>query len=515
MTWVDRVLLELAPRWALRRIRARVAGAALTRHYEAASSGPRTQGWRRPSSDPNAASAPALSALRNTARDVIRNNPYAAAAVSTLVDHVVGWGILGAPENGNRAAAARWRAWAETTACDPEGRLDFAGLQKQVLRTVIESGEVLVRRRVRLREDGLPIPLQLQVLEPDYLDVSKDGITNAGGGRIIQGVEFNPIGQRIAYWLHREHPGSLVPGAGFGQSDRIPASEILHVWHAGRPGQVRGVSWFAPVLLRLKDLDDYEDAALVKQKVAACLAVITTDVEGTGAPLGRTTDGEAQIDMLEPGLILNAPAGRTISVVNPPDVSEHDAFVSTTLRAIASALGLGYEDLTGDYANMPFSAARMSRLRLQARVEDWRWTMLVPQFLDPVWTWAMQLAATVDPAIPGGRRVPVEWTAPAMPMVDPAQEGLAYMRNIRAGIMTLSEAIRERGYHPAAMLKEMAADNARLDELGLRLDSDARYLTQAGQFQSMLGGGTPDELPAEEPAEEPVPAVTRNGRPAR
>ena len=70
-----------------------------------------------------------------------------------------------------------------TTACDADGRLDFAGIQKQALRTVVESGEVLVRRRIRRPEDGLPIPLQLQVLEPDHLDATRDGITTPNGGR--------------------------------------------------------------------------------------------------------------------------------------------------------------------------------------------------------------------------------------------------------------------------------------------------------------------------------------------
>lgn len=479
--WFDRITLPLFPRWTLRRQRARVAAELLARHYEAAASGRRTQGWRRSGSDPNAAAAGALGPVRNTARDLVRNNPYAESALTTIVDHVVGWGILAAPAGGTKSAAAsRWTAWADTAACDADGRLDFAGLQKQVLRTVVESGEVLVRRRIRRPEDGLPIPLQLQVLEPDFLDTMKDNIRTPNGGWILQGIEFSPIGQRVAYWLFRTHPGAILPGAVY-TSDRIPASEILHVWHAARPGQTRGVSWFAPVIRRLRDLDDYEDASLMKQKIAACLAVVMTDADGAAAPIGRRTEADESIDTLEPGSILNAPAGRTVTVVDPPQVSEHDQFVKTNLRSVATALGLTYEDLTGDYAGMPFSAARMSRLRHWSRVEDWRWGMLIPQFCDPVWAWAMQAAAVIDPRI--DPETAVTWTAPAMPMIDPAQEGLAYARNIRAGIMSLSEVLRERGYVPSEVLAEMAADYKTLDRLGLKLDSDPRYLTQAGQLQ--------------------------------
>ena len=70
-------------------------------------------------------------------------------------------------------------------------------------------------------------------------------------------------------------------------------------------------------------------------------------------------------------------------------------------------------------------------------------------------------------------------------MVDPAQEGLAYLRNIRAGIMTQSEAIRERGYDPEKFFAEYAANNKTLDRLGIVLDSDPRRMTQAGQAQAV------------------------------
>ena len=144
-------------------------------------------------------------------------------------------------------------------------------------------------------------------------------------------------------------------------------------------------------------------------------------------------------------------------------------------------LGVTYEDLTGDYTNLPFSAARMSRIRHWIRVMDWRWMMLIPQFCDPVWAWAMEAAKILGYGQPPAAR----WTAPPMPMLDPDKEGLAYQRNIRTGIQTLSEAIRERGYDPDELLAEIAADNQKLDDLELALDSDPRRMTQAGQVQAV------------------------------
>lgn len=486
VTRFDRLTMPIAPRWTLKRIRSRIAADLLARHYDSASHGRRTSGWRRPSSDANAAVQSGLRPLRDQARDLARNNSYAAAILATIADNVVGYGIVATPAKSANAALrqrvlALWGAWADTTACDADGRQDFAGLQKQVIRTVAESGECLVRRRWRRPEDGLPIPMQLQVLEPDYLDDTKNAMLPNGAGRIIQGKEFNPIGRCIAYWLYPEHPGASLTtgGAAFGSSQRVPASEILHIFRPERPGQIRGISWFAPIMLRLKDFDDYADAALMKQKIAACLAVILTDLDGSASPLGTLDSADSRIDTLEPGMIANFPAGKTATIVNPPSISEHAAYASSVLHEIATGVGVAYESMTGNFAEVSFSSARMSRLREWARVEDWRWRLLIPQLCDPVWAWAMTAAALA--AQPITNAPTAEWTPTPMPMIEPDREGLAYQRNLRIGAITWPEMVRERGYIPDAHLAEIAEWNTRLDAAGIILDSDPRKTTQAGQ----------------------------------
>jgi lambda family phage portal protein len=481
MHWLDRLTSELAPRWTLRRIRARMATDLVARHYEANAAGRRTQGWVRSTTDANAAQGASLSRVRDAARDLVRNNAYATSALDTIVDDTVGWGIVGVPVKGSRgreAAMQAWTAWAESTACDADGRQDFYGIQKQVMRTVVEAGECLVRRRWRRPEDALPLPMQVQVLEPDFLDMTRDGQRLPNGHLIIQGIEYDLLGRRAAYYLLKEHPGAaLVGGTSIGVSSRIDAREVVHVFKPGRPGQARAISWFANVLVRMKDFDEYEDATLMKQKIAACLAVITSDVDAAVPALGERQAGTPEIDALEPGMILNAPPGRSITVVDPPAVNEHAVYAQTQLRAIATGLGVTYEDLTGNYENLPFSAARMSRLRHWARVTGWRWQMLIPQFCDPVWNWAMEAAQVANRITTAPRAT---WTAPPMQMIEPDKEGLAIARNIRTGITSLSEALRERGYDPDDLLTELAADFERLDELGLVLDSDPRKMSQAG-----------------------------------
>lgn len=494
-SWLDRAVSYLSPGRGLRRTRARIASDLLVRHYEAAATGRRTQGWRRTAGDANAVMATSLARLRENARDLVRNNAHATRAVGTIANQVVGWGIVA--KTRNKRAEQAWKDWSGTRACDAEGRHDFAGLQKLAMRGIVESGEVLIRRRWRLPIDGLPLPFQLQLLEPDYIDTSRTEAKLPNGGRIVQGIEYDPVGRRAAYWLFPEHPGAAVStfGSAGGGSRRFSAEDILHVFHQERIGQVRAVSWFAPVILKMKDYDEYDDATLMKQKIAACLAVITSDMDGTVPALGTGDDTQNPgIDSIEPGAIINAPPGRTITVIDPPSVRDYADYSKVSLQTIAAGLGVTYEDLTGDYTDLPFSAARMSRLAHQSRIEDWRWRTMIPQLCDPVWGWAMEAAAVMGIV---GEDPGAAWTADAPAAIDPSAEALAFQREVRGGSKSWSEAVRERGYDPDEVLKEIAADNKKFDQFKIILDSDPRTTTQAGLPRDATASAAPSPAPQE------------------
>ncbi|WP_247599377.1 phage portal protein [Sphingomonas sp. PAMC26645] len=140
----------------------------------------------------------------------------------------------------------------------------------------------MLRRRWRRLSDRLPLPFQMQVLEPDYIDPSKHGPLAAApgvnGGFLINGVQFTPIGTREGYWLYNGHPGSgRTTSLG---STFIPAVDIAHVFRADRPEMEHGATWLAPIVLRMKDFADFEDAQLTRQKLAsAFVGVVKLRVE--------------------------------------------------------------------------------------------------------------------------------------------------------------------------------------------------------------------------------------------
>lgn len=493
MNVLDRFFESIAPQYAAKRIAARrkiesnKAAIGFLRAYEGAAKGRRTDGWRTLGTSANAETRRALTTLRDRSRDLVRNNPYAARAVNVLAANMVGYGIKTTIKTRNKKAAPKlqsaWVEWAESTQCDVLGQHDMYGLQELIARTIVESGEAIVRRVWRTQKDGLTVPMQLQVLEPDYIDTTKDGeIYN--GNEILQGIEYDKQGHRVAYWLYDTHPGDFYSFARSSYtSKRHDAKDILHVYRVDRAGQVRGVPWFAPVILRLRDLDEYEDAQLVRQKIAACFAAFIHDMEAPDEGVGK--DPEDLTERLEPGAIQRLPAGTNITLANPPTVQGYNEYMSTTLHAIAAGLGIPYESLTGDYKQVNFTSGKMGRSEFHALLDVWQWKMLVPQLCGGVFRWFLEAADLAGYQTQGAN---AKYVPPRRVMVDPTREIPAQIRAIRGGLQTLFGGIREMGYEPADFLAEMAEGNELIDSLGLVLDSDARKVSQQGLTQARPEG---------------------------
>lgn len=241
MNALDRAIGYFSPERAFRRAQFRAA--AVTFAYDGAKSGRRTDGWLAAGGDANTEVGASLINLRNRSRDLLRNNPYASKAITELVGNAVGTGIVPQAKTGNPALDktidGEWPFFAEN--CDPGGQLDFYGMQALIVRTTAESGDGIVRFRQRLTQDGFRVPLQLQVLEGDFLDVART--MGTATGHIIQGVQFNMIGQREAYWLYNYHPGGvymLNPRGGI-LSQPVPAAEVMHPVFGAVPAISSGI----------------------------------------------------------------------------------------------------------------------------------------------------------------------------------------------------------------------------------------------------------------------------------
>lgn len=457
--------------------------------YEAAGTGRRSAGWATTSTGPNVTALPNLTALRARARYGARNDPYAAGALDKLVSNTIGTGITPKPQHPNATLRAvmqdLWSDWCDEA--DADGVLEFYGLQALMTRAVYEAGECFARLRSRRASDGLSVPLQVQILEADFVPLGLNTKTPAGN-RIRAGIEFNAIGQRVAYWLHPEHPGETPQGGlSLAKLTRVPAENILHIYEPLRPGQLRGIPQAAPVLLRLRALDQFDDATLFRQQVANLFAgfIKRPAPDGTDPLTGKTPDYDAShtpIAALEPGTMQELLPGEDVEFANPPGAGgEYPNFMRQQLLAVATGYGLPYEVLTGDLVGVSDRAIRVVLNEFRRRIQQRQWAVFVHQFCRPIrnrWLDLAVLSGAINiPDYAQNARVyrRTKWAPQGWAYIHPVQDVQAKKLEVRAGFRSRSDVVLEQGYDAEGIDAEQAADNQRADSLGLRYDSDPRH----------------------------------------
>ncbi len=457
--------------------------------YDGTGGGRRALAWMPGNPGAVAALSLAQDELRAKSRDLVRRNAWAAAGIEAFVANAIGTGIkpqsMVHDQTIREAIHSLWWDWCEQA--DAASLTDFYGLQALATRAMLEGGEALIRLRYRRTEDGLPVALQIQVLEAEHLPTTMN--RDLSGGNVIRaGIEFDRLGRRVAYHLYRSHPndGLLAPMSSQGGMDtvRVDATEVIHLFRPLRPGQIRGEPWLTRALVKLNELDQYDDAELVRKKTAAMFAGFITRMAPEDNLMGESSadaNGVALAGM-EPGTLQILEPGEDIKFSAPADVgSSYAEFMRQQFRAVAAAMGITYEMLTGDLTQVNYSSIRAGLLEFRRRCEALQHGVIVHQLCRPIWrAWMDQavLEGAID--LPGYRKdrrnyQAAKWIPQGWSWVDPQKEFNAMKLAIRAGLMSRSEAISGNGYDAEDVDREIAADNARADALGLVFDSDARH----------------------------------------
>lgn len=494
--------------------------------YEGGSQAPRVARWRPTTGGPNTVLSGSLPLLRSRSRDARRKDGLADNAIETWVTNIVGTGIkpqFATPDKDfNKVLAAAWLEW--TDHADADGRFDFYGLQALAVSSTAEGGDCFVRLRTRLPGDGLSVPLQLQLLEGEYCPDEKNEMA-ASGNFIRCGVEFDLVGRRVAYWLYRFHPADWVVNnmmMGDLMPTRVPASEIVHLALGKRPGMIRGEPWLTRALIKLHELDKFDDAQLVRQQIAALFAgfVKSDTPEGTGdeqelfAAQGSPDSDAVALASLEPGTMQVLPPGKSVEFSEPPEPGNtYEAYMRQQERRVAVAVGVLYEQVSGDYSKTNDRQFRAAVNEFRRRCGMLQHHLVVYQFCRPIllrWAEYAVISGRVSP--PAGITVAdiarAKWIPQGWAYLNPVQDVQAKKDEVRAGFASRAEKVSERGYDVEEMDQEIAADNERADELGLIFDSDPRRTAGSGANSASAkegGDRQPDDQerdPANEPATE-------------
>ena len=482
--------------------------------FEGARSRRRLSGWH-----PSRASMKQLISadgeeLRARSRDLCRNNPYVASAKEAFVAALVGTGIkpsvlLKDQQDLKDEIQQAWRRW--TDECDFSDTTDLYGLQALVAHALFEAGECFIRfRSGSNNEDG--VPLQIQLLESEMLPYNKNHMAE-GGNQIINGIELDDEDRRVAYWFYSVYPGDPYYRAHPLTYVRVPASEVLHIYRPLRPGQMRGAPWITPAIVRLFNVDAFDDAELERKKLAAMYAGFITsgapeDVfdEETNMPPGDYSGlnsgagpNDGPFPVLEPGTIQSLLPGEEITFSAPADSgTTYEPWQYRQMLAISAGMGVPYMSATGDNGKANYSSSRQSLVDFRNRLAQLQHSCMVFQMCRPIWRrWITEAVLSGEVDIPDyatNKRdyLSVKWIPPRFDWIDPLKDLMAEKLAVDNGFKSRSDVIEESGFDPEETDRRIAADQKREKDMGILLTDSPLGLSLSKA--PMADDSDPDEI---------------------
>ena len=446
--------------------------------YDGALTSRLTGNWMPGGLDLNALVATASPQLRARVRDLVRNFPPFARAVNAIVAFTVGKGsrfqslaVLpdGSPDfTARRQIEERFRAWMETA--DVTGKLHLYELQQLAKRQECESGEFIARFMApRHRRQALAV----QMFESENLSAwnPKGQVDKTD---IWQGVEYDIFtGEPVAYHFQTSYAWQQV------SSWREEAKNVLHGFQRLRPGQLRGITPFAPAVLLARDMGDYTGAEIDAAKMGAkWLAFVksadpalTQSMRGLGGNVGAAE--QTRIEWLENAVIEYLNQGEDIAIApgsqRPGD--SFDRFARFVLRMVAITADIPYEILSGDYQGINYSTSKASRNDFSMFLAPHQFRMEA-HFTRPIFYRWLDAEAVGQDYLKGywldpARYRKAMWIPAGMPSVDPLRDGKSNIDAIASGIRSPQTVILGEGHDPEEVVMQRAAWKALCEKYGV------------------------------------------------
>lgn len=479
-----------------------------------------TAAWlpSRGSADADALPARELTLAR--VRDVVRNNPVAAAGVDRIVDLIVGPGLrLSAKPDGvalgiddphelrdfARAMQAEWRLFAEDPRflCDARRTASMNGLFRLLARTLTIADEAAAALTWR-ETPGARYATCVQTIDPDRLS-NPDGA--ADSATLRGGVEMDIFGAPVAYHVRNAHAGDWWAGMETSTWTRVPREAswgrpvFVHGFEPKREGQTRAISTFNALLGRLRMVSKHAETELESATVNALYAAFvesalpSEEVKGRLDPSTSTAVGDMFMYFKDNPVRLAGsripvlPPGSKITMNHAPrQTAAFGDFQSVFLASIASALGISYEQLSMDWSKTNYSSARAALNEVWRSVSRLR-AVFVEQVATPIYYAVLEeafdrgylrLPASARPVgLPAGlddfevfQLMPgaftrARWLGPGRGYVDPVKEAEGASMRMSSLTSTLERECAEQGEDYEEVLAQAAIEKAAREELGL------------------------------------------------
>jgi lambda family phage portal protein len=448
--------------------------------------------------------------LRARSAQLFKQNLYARGIIRRLITNEINVGlhleatpeekILGFEEDGladwTEDVENRFKLWEQSPRlCDHTERLTFGALQAQARREALVTGDVLVvlqqDQRTRLPRIRLisGAAIQTPLVKPQ------------GGNKIVHGVEIDPMGRHVAFWVRQTEntlssviaPAKRLPA--YGEKSGRKLAWLLYGTDK-RLDEVRGEPLLSLVLQSIKEIDRYRDSVQRKAVINSMLAMFiekTEDKPGTkpiaGAGISRRL--ETVIDSIGtprtfntteyiPGVVIDELQTGEKPVAFPSHGTDEKfgEFEKAVIQAIAWAHGIPPEILILSFNNN-YSASQAAINEFKMLLNETR-TEFGAQFCQPVyndWLLAEVLSGRIearglleawrDPLQYDtfGAWISADWSGHIKPAVDLSKLVVGYEKMIDQGLITRARAARElTGTRYSKNVQQLARENAALAE---------------------------------------------------
>lgn len=455
-------------------------------------------------------------AVRAT-RHVERTNEHIRGGIDRNVEMVVGarlivhptpdWDLLGIKDWKTKKPFAQacqraFNSWAydNRNLCDAEGDLNFGGLMNLAYRNVRapdgETHGIIHFDEARRTEYNTAWGTFIQVVDPDRVDTPPE---HAGDPNVVMGRKLDRHGRRLGTYFKKKHPSEGWDGTSV-DFEFVPRETwwgrpmSWHWFFKTRGGQPRGITALVTVLKPAIKIDSLDDSHIGAAALAAVMAsyIKTTATPETVAEMlapmgtGRSVT-DMKLDHYEKSKIQIG--GQRLPVLAPNDelkmesvqrsLADPTAFRNGFLRQFALALGVSFEQISNNFSDANYSAARAALLEVWRGVISAR-TLFTSHVASLVYSAVIEEAIEIGAVqLPPGAPPFQEnraaytactWTGPGMGWIDPLKEANAMLVRLQAKTSTRQKEAAANGDDYLEIFDQIEQEEIEAEERNFSLE---------------------------------------------
>jgi len=416
-----------------------------------------------------------LPTLRKRARLEILNNGYGAGIADTLAFDIVGdSGSRPQIDSGNEAfdaeAEEKFLIWSQT--CDQTGLMGLPELlQMQFALQPCEAGESLTVFKRDRRAGNYEVSLRLLAVETERLDNPMDSA--APSTKLHDGIEFDEDGRPAAYYILKDHPNGSYADSLF-DTDRVPAADVIHLYRVKRPGQSRGLPWFAPSLPLFATMRRFTLATIEAAETAANISALMKSNYTPDPDDAEDVESNDVID-LERNAMLTLPAGWDATQMKAEHpTTTYAMFKAEILNEIARCVLMPYNVAAANSSDYNYASGRLDHQKYHRFIKcirRWGEQRFLRRVFSEWMTEAFLIPGffTARPTFEQAMRASqmIQWYWPGFEHVDPVREANAQKIRLESGTTTLKDEFAEAGHDWEKKLIQRGREIKKMKELGI------------------------------------------------